>query len=177
MRGLVVLWIVVFPFSAAVPVAAQVREVRQGENRLKGITTVDVAADPVSADAARCGIARVQLQKTALETLAAAGLKVTLSDKASSWFYTVFVTVSSVRSAGQCSSSVITELTAQVQGIPEADRQVPAEKLGALLVGQLTLIRHNGIVSSRPAAHPGDVQSLLREHLTDIARRVALANK
>ena len=177
MRGFAVFVLSVALSGVAAAAEAQVRELRHGEDRLKGITAVDVAIDPVSADAARCGIARVRLQEAAMETLTAAGLRATLSAKASSWFYTVYATVSSVRSGGQCSSSVVTELTAQVQGIPEADRQVPADRLGALLVGQLTLIRHNGIVSSRAAAHTGQVRALLREHLTDIARRVAIATK
>ena len=157
--------------------SAQVREVRQGDDRLKGISAVDVAIDPVSEEAARCGITREMLQKTAVDTLAGAGLKASLSEKASSWFYTVYATVSSLTSGRQCSSSVVTELTAQVAGIPEADRHAAPDKSGSLLVGQLTLIRHNGIVSSRTAGHAGDVRSLLREHLTGIARRIAAANK
>jgi hypothetical protein len=156
---------------------AQGRVVRQGDDRLKGITAVDVTIDPVPADTTRCGITRELLQKTALDVLSATGLKATLSEKASSSSYTVFATVASVRVAGQCASSVVTELTAQVEGVPEYDRPAPESQGGALLVGQLTLIRHNGIVSSRMAAHAGHVQSLLREHVTGIATRIAAANK
>ena len=155
----------------------QGREIRQRDDRLKGITAVDVTIDPVPADAARCGITRELLQKTALQVLRETGLKATLSEKASGSYYTVYAMVASVRLAGQCASSVVTELTAQVEGVPEAERHAPSGQPRSLLVGQLTLIRHNGIVSSRIAAHAGPVQSLLREHLTGIATRIAAANK
>ena len=65
----------------------------------------------------------------------------------------------------------------RVNARPEADRNAPAGKPGSLLVGQLTLIRHNGIVSSRVAVHASSVWTLLREHLTDIASRIAAVNK
>ena len=177
MRGLPIGLTVVALAGLAAPGYAQERVVRQGDDRLKGIAAVDVTIDPVPADGAKCGITRELLQKTAIGALKAGGLNATLSKKAVSSPHTVYATVSSVRLAGQCATSVVTELTAQVEAIPEADRNAPAGKPGSLLVGQLTLIRHNGIVSSRVAVHASSVWTLLREHLTDIATRIASANK
>jgi hypothetical protein len=176
-RGLAIGSTVVALASLAAPGYAQERVVRQGDDRLKGIAAVEVTIDPVPPDAARCGLTREQLQKTAVAALKRAGVKATLSEKAGSSPYTVYATVSSVRLAGQCATSVVTELTAQIEGVPEADRSAPAGAPGSLLVGQLTLIRHNGVISSRASAHASSVWSLLREHLTDIATRIAVANK
>lgn len=163
--------------GSAAESAAQARLVREGDDRLKGITTVDVVIDPVRPEAARCGVTREGLQQIVLSTLGPTGLKATISEKASSWYHTLYVAASTVISDGHCATGLVTELMAQVEGIPLEERQAPAGHVGSLLRGQLTLIRHSGIVSSRAAAHAADVRSVLREHLQAIATRVMTANK
>jgi hypothetical protein len=176
LRHLALLIIVVVLVGDAVAHAAQVRVVRYGDDRLTGITAVDVVIDPVRAEAGRCGVTRDTLQQLVLDTLGSTGLKASISEKASSWHHTIYVTASNVISDGHCATGMVTELMAQVEGIPVADKELPAGQWGSLLVGQLTLIRHNGIVSSRASAHAADVRSVLREHLLAIATRVTTAN-
>ena len=177
MQGLGFILFVGLLLGQAVAAGGHVRVVRYGDDRLIGIAAVDVVVDPVRAEAARCGVTREALQQIAMETLGTTGLKASISEKASSWHYTIYVTASPVISDGHCATGLVTELMAQVEGIPAADRQAPAGQWGSLLVGQLTLIRHNGIVSSRASAHAADVRSVLREHLLAIATRVTTANK
>lgn len=155
--------------------AAQVRVMRYGDDRLTLVTAVDVVLDPLRADSARCGIARDTLQQEVIRALQAGGLVASLSEKASSWHHTVFVTASTVFSDGHCATGLVTELMAQVEGIPVSDRGAPAGQWGSLLVGQLTLIRHNGIVSSKSSAHAADVRTMAREHARAIAARVEAA--
>lgn len=177
MRDLTLLIIATGWLSANIAHAEQVRVVRSGDDRLKGIAAVDVVIDPVPADSVRCGITRDALQQITVKVLKSAGLKATLSEKSSSWFYTVYATASTVRSSGSCATSIVTELTAQVAGIPDAERNAQPGESGSLLVGQLTLIRHNGIVSSRASVHASHVRSVLSDHLSGIAQRVTAANK
>jgi hypothetical protein len=175
--NLTLLVVVTSWLSANVVHADQGRVVRSGDERLKGIEAVDVVIDPVPPDSVRCGITRDALQQITVDTLNSAGLKATLSEKSSSWFYTVYATASTVRSSGLCATSIVTELTAQVAGIPEAERNAQPGQMGSLLVGPLTLIRHNGIVSSRASVHATHVRSVLSDHLSGIAQRVTAANK
>lgn len=177
MRNLALTFVVAVFLGSAVAHTAQVRVVRYGDDRLKGIAEVDVVIDPVRAEAARCGVTREALQQVILDTFGPTGLKATISEKASSWHYTVYLTASTVISDGHCATGIVTELMAQVEGIPVADHKAPPGVWGSLLVGQLTLIRHNGIVSSRVSAHPADVRSIVREHVLAIATRVMAANK
>jgi hypothetical protein len=177
MRVLAMLAIMSALLGAPIAHAMQVRVVRYGDDRLEGISAVDVVIDPLRTDAARCGVTREALQPFILSTLQSTALKATISEKASSWHHTVYVTASTVISDGHCATSVVTELMAQVEGIPAAERDAPPGHWGSLLVGQLTLIRHNGIVSSRAAAHAADVRSVLRDHLVAIGTRVITANK
>ncbi len=160
--------------SAAAP-AAQVRVMRYGDDRLALVTAVDVVLDPLRADSARCGIARDALQQAVVGALQAEGMSASVSEKASSWHHTVFVTASTVFSDGHCATGLVTELMAQVEGIPVSDRGAPPGQWGSLLVGQLTLIRHNGIVSSKASAHAADVRAMVREHARAIAARVGAA--
>jgi len=156
---------------------APARIVRQGDDRLKGITAVDVVIDPMRAEAARCGVNRDALHQVVIHTMSPTGLKATISEKSSSWHYTIYVTVSTVISDGHCATGIVTELMAQVEGVPVTDKQTPPSEWDSLLVGQLTLIRHNGIVSSRRSAHAADVRSMVSEHLLAIGTRVMAANK
>jgi hypothetical protein len=157
--------------------AGQARVVLQGDDRLKGITAVDVVIDPLRAEAGRCGVRRDALHEVVIQTLRPTGLKATISEKSSSWHHTIYVTVSTVISDGHCASGIVTELMAHVEGVPVADNQRPPTEWSSLLVGQLTLIRHNGIVSSRRSAHAADVRSIVSVHLLAIGTRVMASNQ
>ena|SRR5688500_4782743 len=144
----------------------QVRELRHGDDRLKGITAVDVVIDPVAADGTRCGLAREAIQQVTVTALQSAGLKATVRENASSAFFTVYVTATTVRSGSQCATSLVTDLMAHVEG---------AQDGGLALVGEMSLIRHQGVVSSTRAAHTAQVHSVLSDHLKAIGSRVASA--
>jgi len=171
-------WVVAVFAVAAVNVvsAHQVRVVRHGDDRLAGITQVDVVVS-VAGDAMRCPIDRSRLQQTAVETLRVARVKATVSEKASSWFYSVLVTTHSAAVGAACASAISSELIAQVDGIPEADRQLTAGAWGSLLVGPLSLIRETAMVTSPASVHAVPVQTALRAQLAAIGERISPAQK
>jgi hypothetical protein len=147
--------------------AAQIRVVRSGDSRLVGISMVDVVVETrASPDAKsqRCLPPRDELGRLAVATLSAATLKATLSDRASSWFHTVYVLGHATLVDGTC-----------VNAIPDADTQRPSGQWGSLLRGDLSLTR-DGVLVSSPPSDPSPLLDALRGQLTRIARRVAAAN-
>ena len=156
--------------------AAQVRVVRYGDDRLVGISQVDVLVNTDQTGSPSCAPDRIVLQSAALDTLRAAGLKATISEKARSWFYSVIVTASSTSAASQCATFLSTELVAAVQAIPEADGHGAAGAWGSLLVGSLSLISARDVVTSSPRDHLEIAQMRLRTQLERIAARIRAAN-
>jgi len=152
-----------------------VRVVRYGDDRLSGITAVDVVAGDMRANA--CGLSQAMLQETALTALRAAGMTASVSERASSWFYTVYVTAESSAADGQCVTAVSTELVAQVDGIPEPDRGAAPDAWGSLLVGQMPLVRESALVSSGRAEHAGRVASTLGAQVSGIGARIRAVNE
>jgi hypothetical protein len=131
----------------------------------------------LTGDAEGCRLSKPPLQAGAIAVLTRHGLGATISEKASSWFYTVFVRTESVATAGRCVTALRTFLGTQVDGIPEVDRYATAGEWGSLLVGQLPLIDASALVESSAQDHPERVQAALRDQLTAIGARVAAANK
>jgi hypothetical protein len=109
-------------------------------------------------------------------TLRTAGLEASVSGKASSGFYTAYLTAQSSSAADRCVTSLSAELMARVDGIPEADRYLEKDAWGSLLVGQMPLLRQTGLVSSSHAAHAGQVEAAVREHFTTIGARIRAVN-
>jgi hypothetical protein len=155
--------------------APGVRVVRYGDDRLSGITAVDVVAGDMRANT--CGLSRGMLQETAIDGLRAAGMKASVSAKASSWFYTVYVTAESSAVDGRCVTAVTAELVARVDGIPEVDRNAPQDAWGSVLVGQMPLVRQSALVSSRRADHAARVASTLGEQVRAIGARIRAVNE
>jgi hypothetical protein len=158
--------------------AAQIRVVRSGDSRLVGISMVDVVVETrASPDAKsqRCLPPRDELGRLAVATLSAATLKATLSDRASSWFHTVYVLGHATRVDGTCVTALETDLRTAVNAIPDADTQRPSGQWGSLLRGDLSLTR-DGVLVSSPPSDPSPLLDALRGQLTRIARRVAAAN-
>jgi hypothetical protein len=155
---------------------AQVRVVRHADDRLAGIMEVDLLVRVTPDRSAPCALAVGPLQEVALATLRSIPLKATLSERAASWFYTVLVTVTSTPAGGACAAAVATELVAQVEAIPDADRQAPAGQWGSLLVGELPLVREHVLVTAPAKAHDAAVQKVVREQLANLGRRIRAAN-
>src|SRR4029078_1864534 len=126
----------------------QVRVVRYGDDRLAGITTVDVVV--ILTGDETCGLRPGAVQESAVAALRRAGIKATASAKASSWFHTVYLRLDSGIAANECVTAVETELVAQVQGIPEADKSAGPGAWGSLLVGELSLLRESALTISSP---------------------------
>ena len=101
---------------ASVP-AEQVRVVRYGDDRLTGVTSVDVVVSMAPGGEA-CQLTPSALQDAGVAALRQAGVKATVSARASSWFYTVYVRLASVAAADRCVTAVETQLVARVQGSP-----------------------------------------------------------
>ena len=155
---------------------ADVRVVRYGDDRLTGITTIDVVVPDLDAHAASCGLSRVELQDAAVASLRAAGIKASVSGRASSWFYTIYVTVGAAAEDDRCVSSIGAELMAQVEGIPEADRHAAKDAWGSLLVGQMSLAREGVIISSSRAGHRARAEASVRDQVGAIGARIRAVN-
>ena len=156
--------------------SAQVRVVRYDDDRLRGITEVDVVV-AVAGDVERCGVSRVRLQQRTIDVLRESRLKATSSEKASSWFYSVLVSAHTAAVGSSCATAMTTELVAQVEGIPEADRYAPTGSWGSLLVGPLCLVRETAMATSAATEHAGSVDITLRAQLTAIGARISAANQ
>ena len=156
---------------------AQVRVVRRGDERLKGISSVDVVVTGLDAGTAACGLDKPSLLRESARRLNSPGLRATISERASSWFYTLTVDVRSTLTAGRCATAVATDLIAHVDGIPEADRHGPPEEWGSLLVGGITLIHDLAVVQSDRAGHATAVAASLAKQISSIGERIRLANR
>ena len=157
-------------------VQGQVRVVRHGDERLAGITAVDVLVRVTPDRDAPCATARVHLQEVAINALREVPLTATLSEKSASWFYTVLVTVASTAAGRSCAAAVATELIAHVEAMPDADRAAPPGTWGSLLVGELPLVRDSALVTTPAKAHDAAVHKVLRAQLASLGRRIRAAN-
>ena len=153
----------------------QVRVVLYGDDRLRGITEVDVVVTVLGKTAA-CAVSRPALQTGAIDTLENSRLRATVSEKASSWHYTVLVAVHTSAAGEGCASAVTTELVAQVEGFPEADKFAAPGTWGSILIGPMSLTRENDLVTSGPREHDAAVQAAVRAQLTALAGRIRRAN-
>lgn len=160
-----------------VPLTSAVRVVRRGDDRLKGINTVDVLVNELSSDSVTCGISRPALQQAAVSALVASGVKATVSEKASSWFFTAHVTVQTARIDDRCATSVHTELRTRVDAIPEIDRYATGGEWGSLMIGELSLIDLSMIAGSPRSDHAAQIRSMVHDQATIIGRRISAANK
>lgn len=156
---------------------AQVRVVRRDDDRLAGISQVDIVVDVLEpSQAEACALDRGDLQQAALAALRDGRLAASVSDKASSWFHTLEVTVSTGAAGTWCVTFVTSELVTHVDGIPEADQAAPGEKWGSLLKGAMPLIRERTTVVAEAGEHAARVRQRVGEHASTIARRVRAAN-
>jgi len=153
----------------------QVRVVLYGDDRLKGIAEVDVVVT-VLGETAACVVSRPALQTGATDTLKNSRIRATMSEKASSWHYTVLVTVHKSAAGDGCASAVTTELVAQVEGFPEADKFAAPGAWGSILMGPMSLVRENDLVTSSPREHDAAVQAAARAQVTALAGRIRRAN-
>jgi len=171
-------WIAALIAAAALDLTSpgQVRVVRHGDERLAGISQVDVVVS-TNGDVARCPVDRAQLQQSAVAVMGASRVKATVSEKASSWFYSVLVTTHSVAAGGTCASAVTAELVAQVEAMPEADRQAAPGTWGSLLVGPMSLVRETELITSPPVEHAARLQKLIGAQLAAIGARISLVNR
>ncbi len=154
---------------------AQVRVVLYGDDRLKGITEVDVVVT-VLGEAAACAVSRPGLQTAAVGVLQGSRIRATVSEKASSWHYTVLMTVRKSPAGDGCASAVSTELVAQVEGFPEADKFAAPGAWGSILMGPMSLVRENDLVTSAPREHDATVQAAALAQVAALAERVRRAN-
>jgi hypothetical protein len=154
---------------------AQVRVVRRGDDRLRGIQTVDIVVRTPAATTA-CTVPRATLQDASVSALREAGLRATLSQAASSWFYTVEIELETLIAADRCVTSLTAELVAHVDGLPEADRGLPGNAWGSLLVGTMRLIRESGLIASSATEHAARATVELRDRLTAMGARIRKAN-
>lgn len=155
-------------------VASQVRVVRYGDDRLAGIDEVDVLVTDGS-DGRGCAFTRQTAQERAVRALRAVNIKATSSDKARSWHYSVVIDVERTELSAICASAITTELVADVSGIPEADRELPAGRWGSLLVGVMPLARDKTLVIGAALEHDAAVQQAIESQVAALAARIRSA--
>lgn len=155
--------------------AAQIRVVRDGDDRLHGIAEVDVLVE-VAAPVARCIVTLAALQATARDALRLAGVAATLSQKARSGFYSIVVHARSESAGTTCAAAVATELVAEVTAIPEADTAAAPGTWGSLLKGMMPLVRESALVITAPVAHDASVERTVRAQVAAIAARIRSVN-
>jgi hypothetical protein len=169
-------WVTGLCLLASLPTAgAQVRVVLYGDDRLKGITEVDVVVT-VLGEPAGCAISRPGLQTAAVGVLQRSRIRATVSEKASSWHYTVLMTVHKSQAGGGCASAVTTELVAQVEGFPEADKFAAPGAWGSILMGPMSLVRETDLVTSGSTDHDAALQAAAQAQVTALAERIRRAN-
>ena len=161
---------------AGASAAGQVRVVLYGDDRLAGIHEVDVVVTVSGDPTARCPVARPPLQTSTTGILRASRIRATISGKASSWHHTVQITVQTRAAGTRCASAVMTELVTHVEGFPEADKVAPAGTWGSILIGPMTLVRENDLVTSAPREHDAAVRAAVGAQATALAERVRRAN-
>jgi hypothetical protein len=155
---------------------AQVRVVRYDDDRLTGITEVDVVVRISNQAADACAAPRDPLQSTARETLRAAGVTATVSDRSSSWFHSVIVNIISARAGSNCVASVTADLVAEVHGMPEADLGRPPGAWGSLLVGHMPLLSSAELVIAPISEHDSAVRAAVRGQITAMTTRLRAVN-
>ena len=156
-------------------VAAQVRVVRSGDDRLSGIDAVDVLVTQ-TATGDGCALPIAALRKAAVDALGRAGLRATASEKARSWFHSIVIDVHTTLANAICASAVTTELVTEVEGIPDADRQRPPGTWGSLLRGYMPLVRETVLVTAPPASHDASVQTAVEAHAFTVAMKIRSVN-
>jgi hypothetical protein len=170
-------WLTVMTAVAVIEASAsQVRVVRYGDDRLYGITDVDVVVS-MAGDAAKCSVERMSLQQSVVDALRASRIKASVSEKASSGPYSVLVSAHSAAVGRSCVTAIGVELIAHVDGIPEADRRLSPEMWGSILVGPLSLVRESALVNSVAANHEIAVLTALRAQVAAIGARITAANR
>jgi hypothetical protein len=155
---------------------AQVRVILYGDDRLAGITEVDVVVTVTGDTTTQCTVSRPGLQTRAAETLRASHIRATVSEHASSWHYTVMVNVQNGRAGDRCVSALVTELVAHVEGFPEADKFAVPGTWGSILIGTMSLVRENDLVTSSPREHDAAVQAAAGAQVAVLADRIRRAN-
>ncbi|HUE90274.1 MAG TPA: hypothetical protein VMO26_29680 [Vicinamibacterales bacterium] len=124
--------IVAAVLAAGATAHAQVRVILSGDDRLAGIGAVDVVVTVIGDPTPQCAVSRPALQTGATDTLRAARIRATVSEKASSWHDTVMLNVQTIAAGDSCVSALTTELVAQVEGFPEADKFAAPDAWGSL---------------------------------------------
>jgi hypothetical protein len=155
---------------------AQVRTILYGDDRLAGISEVDVVVTVAGEGATPCAVSRPALQSGATGTLRTSGIRATVSEKASSWHYSVMVNVYRTAAGDGCVSAVTTELIAQVEGFPEADKFATPGAWGTILIGPMSLAREIDLVTSARREHDAAVQTAARAQVAALAERIRRAN-
>jgi hypothetical protein len=108
--------------------------------------------------------------------LRASHIRATVSEQTSSWHHTVMVNVQNGRAGDRCVSALATELVTDVEGFPEADKLAVPGTWGSILIGTMSLVRENDLVTSSPREHDAAVQAAVRVQASALAERIRRAN-
>lgn len=164
--------LIVLPATAG----PQVRIVRYDDDRLAGIRAVDALVTFETPAGTPCSPRKGDLQRTVVGTLREAGVLTTLSERARSTPYSLETRVRSAAIGPYCATAISSELIAEVDGLPESDKAAAPGTWGSLLVGTMSLVREEALVTTAQEAHDAAVQRAVRSHVQAIAERVRRAN-
>ena len=153
----------------------QVRVVRSDSARLAAVEAVDVLVTHGNAASPACDVTTRAIGTGAVDTLGAAQVRATISDKARSWFYSLVIELHTRQHGASCATAMSTELVAEVEAVPEADRHAPPGAWGSLFRGYMPLAHEADVVVGPPAGHDADVQRAVAAQVAAVAARVRAA--
>ena len=159
----------------AAPLAAQVRIVRYGDDRLTGISAVDLLVTASAAKGA-CRVSPDAITQMAVKELRARRIDTTVSERDRSSAYSVVIDIKTAESSGTCGASINSQLVAEVSAAPEADKELTVGAWGSLLIGGMALISENALVLSSALDHDAHVQRAIATQVGAIAARIRSAN-
>jgi hypothetical protein len=134
---------------------------------LRGITSLGLVVESLSAQATACGLTQETLEKAATKTLTDAGLKVLRNSDEDTYIYVEVITTK--LSSGLCVSrydaSLYTHTTTKL-----SYQETP-------VLVQVSLLHQGGIAGGSPAAHGQSVAQGLTQYIEQFAARIRAANK
>jgi hypothetical protein len=117
------------------------------------------------------------LQTAVTTALRAAGLKATISNVARSHPYSVVIDIRSSEAGPTCASALHSQLVAEVEGVPEADKYGPPGQWGSLLRGFMPLLQDQALVIASPVEHDADVQRAVHSAVAAMAAKIKSADR
>jgi hypothetical protein len=156
------------PPVPALPDRAPAPVVAQGPDaELRGLTTLGIVVEDLSAQAAACGLNQASIEASVSKSLTDAGFKVRRNSDEDTYVYVHIITTSA--SAGVCVSSYDAYLYTHTTAV------LPYQTTPVLV--QVLFLHKGGIAGGSPAAHADAVVRGVKQYVDEFATRMRNANR